>query len=60
MASHVIHTALTFIEIAIEELSPDRMEGYGPVSETGAANARSSIDGAAAAPLHTAERSAGR
>ncbi len=38
LASHVIHTVLTFVEIAIEELSPDRMEGYGSVSETGAAD----------------------
>ncbi|MGA3127714.1 MAG: hypothetical protein ABSD13_13460 [Candidatus Korobacteraceae bacterium] len=35
-ASHAIHIALTFIEIAIEELSPGRMRGYGPVSENGA------------------------
>jgi hypothetical protein len=32
-ASHAIHTSLTFIEIAIEELSPGRMRGYGPVSK---------------------------
>jgi GTP-binding protein EngB required for normal cell division len=37
-ASHALHTALTFVEIAIEELSPGRMQGYGPVSETGAAD----------------------
>lgn len=37
-ASHAIHAALTFVEIAIEELSPDSMRGYGPVSETGAAD----------------------
>lgn len=37
-ASHAIHTALTFVEIAIEELSPGRMRGYGPVTETGAAD----------------------
>ncbi len=37
-ASHAVHTALTFVEIAIEELSPDRMRGYGPVSEAGAAD----------------------
>jgi hypothetical protein len=36
-ASHAIHTALTFVEIAIEELSPGRMQGYGPVSDAGAA-----------------------
>jgi len=37
-ASHAIHTSLTFVEIAIEELSPGRMRGYGPVSEAGAAD----------------------
>lgn len=37
-ASHSIHTALTFVEIAIEELSPSRMSGYGPVSESGSAD----------------------
>jgi hypothetical protein len=37
-ASHAVHTSLTFIEIAIEELSPSRMRGYGPVSEAGAAD----------------------
>jgi len=36
-ASFAIHTSLTFIEIAIEELSPGRMRGYGPVSDSGAA-----------------------
>ena len=40
-ASHAIHTTLTFVEIAIEELSPGRMGGYGPVSETGAADLNS-------------------
>jgi hypothetical protein len=37
-ASHAIHTALTFVEITIEELSPGRMQGYGSVTETGAAD----------------------
>lgn len=37
-ASHAIHSALTFVEVAIEELSPDRMRGYGPVSEAGVAD----------------------
>jgi GTP-binding protein EngB required for normal cell division len=37
-ASHAVHTTLTFVEIAIEELSPSRMRGYGPVSETGTAD----------------------
>jgi hypothetical protein len=35
-SSHAIHTSLTFIEIAIEELSPKRMGGYGPLSTAGA------------------------
>jgi len=42
-ASHAIHTALTFIEIAIEELSPGRMQGYGPVSDAGAADLQTII-----------------
>jgi hypothetical protein len=37
-ASHAIHTSLTFIEIAIEELSPKRMGGYGPLSTAGASD----------------------
>ena len=37
-ASHAVHISLTFIEIAIEELSPSRMRGYGPVSAAGAAD----------------------
>jgi hypothetical protein len=37
-ASHAIHTSLTFIEIAIEELSPKRMGGYGSLSTAGAAD----------------------
>jgi len=37
-ASHAIHTVLTFVEIAIEELSPGRMRGYGEVTERGAAD----------------------
>jgi len=36
--THSIHTALTFAEIAIEELSPKDMRGYGAVSETAAAD----------------------
>lgn len=34
-ASHAIHSALTFIEITIEELKPAKMRGYGQVSEAG-------------------------
>lgn len=37
-ASHSIHATMTFIEIAIEELSPDKMRGYGPMSKAGAAD----------------------
>jgi hypothetical protein len=35
-ASHSIDVGLTFIEIAIAELDPHYMRGYGPVSEEGA------------------------
>ncbi len=35
-AAHAIHVDLTFIEIAITELAPHYMRGYGPVSEQGA------------------------
>jgi hypothetical protein len=34
-AAHAIHVGLTFIEIAIAELAPHYMRGYGPVSEQG-------------------------
>jgi hypothetical protein len=37
-ASHSLHVNLTFIEIAITELSPHYMRGYGPVSEQGGAD----------------------
>jgi GTP-binding protein EngB required for normal cell division len=37
-ASHSIHVGLTFVEIAIAELAPHYMRGYGPVSEQGAAD----------------------
>ena len=36
-ASYSVHATMTFIEIAIEELSPDKMRGYGPMSKAGAA-----------------------
>ena len=42
-ASHAIHVGLTFIEIAIAELAPHYMRGYGPVSEQGAADLRGVI-----------------
>jgi hypothetical protein len=35
-AAHAIHVDLTFIDIAIAELAPHYMRGYGPVSEQGA------------------------
>ncbi len=35
---HSIHVNLTFVDIAIAELAPRYMRGYGPVSEDGAAD----------------------
>ena len=37
-ALHSIHVGFTFVEIAIAELDPRYMRGYGPVSEQGAAD----------------------
>lgn len=37
-ASHSIEVGLTFIEVAIEELAPRYMRGYGAISEEGAAD----------------------
>jgi GTP-binding protein EngB required for normal cell division len=37
-AIHSIHVNLTFVDIAIAELAPHYMRGYGPVSEEGAAD----------------------
>lgn len=37
-ASHSIHVNLTFVDIAIAELAPHYMRGYGPVSEAGGAD----------------------
>jgi hypothetical protein len=37
-AAHSIEVGLTFIEVAIEELAPHYMRGYGPVSQQGAAD----------------------
>ena len=37
-AIHSIHVNLTFVDIAIAELAPNYMRGYGPVSEAGAAD----------------------
>jgi len=34
-ASHAIQAALTFVEIAVEDLRPEKMRGYGQVSEAG-------------------------
>lgn len=36
-AAHAIHSALTFAQIAVEELAPKRMRGYGEVSRRAAA-----------------------
>ena len=36
-AVHSTHVNLTFVDIAITELAPHYMRGYGPVSEKGAA-----------------------
>jgi len=35
---HSIHVNLTFVDIAIAELAPHYMRGYGPISEEGAAD----------------------
>ena len=37
-AAHSAHVNLTFVEIAIAELAPHYMRGYGPVSQEGAAD----------------------
>ncbi len=37
-ASHAIRVALTFVEIAIEELRPEKMRGYGQISPAGTAD----------------------
>jgi GTP-binding protein EngB required for normal cell division len=37
-AIHSIHVNLTFVDIAIAELAPHYMRGYGPVSDEGAAD----------------------
>jgi GTP-binding protein EngB required for normal cell division len=37
-AIHSIHVNLTFVDIAIAELAPHYMRGYGPVSDTGIAD----------------------
>ena len=42
-AAHAIHVDLTFIEIAIAELAPHYMRGYGPVSEQGATDLHRAI-----------------
>ena len=36
--AHSVHVNLTFVDIAIAELAPRYMRGYGPVSEEGAAD----------------------
>lgn len=40
-AAHSVDVNLTFVEIAIAELAPNYMRGYGPVSAEGAADLRS-------------------
>ena len=42
-AAHSIHVGLTFMDIAIAELAPGYMRGYGPVSEEAAADLREVI-----------------
>jgi hypothetical protein len=36
-AKHAVHSALTFAQIAVEELAPKHMRGYGEVSQPAAA-----------------------
>jgi hypothetical protein len=43
-ASRAIHTALTYIDIALQELRPKYMSGYGPVTETAAETLNQLID----------------
>lgn len=43
-AAHSINVNLTFVEIAIAELAPHYMRGYGPVSEEGAADLKIIVD----------------
>ena len=42
-AAHSIHVNLIFVDIAIAELAPRYMRGYGPVSEEGAADLNSIV-----------------
>ena len=44
-AAHSIRVNLTFIDIAIAELAPRYMRGYGPVSEQGAADLNGIVTG---------------
>jgi hypothetical protein len=44
-AAHSISVNLTFIDIAIAELAPRYMRGYGPVSEEGAAELDRIVNG---------------
>ena len=44
-AAHSIEVGLSFVEIAIEELDPRHMRGYGPVSEQGGAELQKAIEG---------------
>ena len=37
-ATHSVHVNLVFIDIAVAELAPRYMKGYGPISQQGAAD----------------------
>ena len=41
---HSIHVMLTFVDIAITELAPHYMRGYGPVSSEGVADLNAIVD----------------
>jgi hypothetical protein len=43
-ALHSVHVNLTFVEIAIAELAPRYMRGYGPVSPEGAADLNAIVE----------------
>lgn len=44
-AAHAIHSALTFAQIAVEELAPKRMRGYGEVSRRAASELEHIVSG---------------
>lgn len=43
-AAHAVNVSLTFVEIAIAELAPHHMRGYGPVSDEGASDLKRIMD----------------